>query len=272
MTVSLHRQANRVNRKVKKINNDHSIQEVETSKETSKEMSLISHIEELRWMLIRCICLIIICAIPCGILWRRIFDVILIWPLHLSENAPRIIYTAPAEAIMLSFKIALIGGVILALPFIFQQIWSFISPGLYKKERITILAATIASTVCFLSGIVFCYFLLPYVLKFLTDFAAGQLDPYFRIGEYFNFLIKMCFAFGFAFELPVIAFVLSKMGVIDHHFLIRYFRYAIVAIFIIAAILTPPDVLSQVLLALPLLALYALSILIAFLARQRVKE
>ena len=170
---------------------------------------------------------------------------------------------------MLSFKIALTGGVILASPLIFQQIWRFVSPGLYKKERIVILAAAFASTVCFLAGIVFCYFLLPWVLKFLTGFAAGQIDPLFKINEYFNFLIKMCFAFGIAFELPVIAFVLSKMGVIDHLFLIRYFRYAIVGVFIIATLLTPPDVLSQVLLALPLLLLYAISILISFLARRR---
>ena len=234
-----------------------------------EEMPLAAHLEELRWTLIRCFCAVIICAIPCGIFWQYIFDVIAIWPLHLVDPAPLIIFTAPAEAIMLSFKIALTGGVILASPIIFQQIWSFVSPGLYKKERVVIIFAAIASTVCFLAGITFCYFLLPWMLKFLIEFAAGQIEPFFKINEYFSFIIKMCLAFGIAFELPVIVFVLSKMGVIDHRFLIRYFRYAIVAMFIIATILTPPDVLSQILLALPLIGLYALSILIAFLARRK---
>ena len=230
-----------------------------------KEMSLIAHLEELRWTLVRCGCAVILCAIPCGVFWKRIFDVIAIYPLRLSEPAPRVIYTAPAETVMLSFKIALTCGAVAASPFIFQQVWSFVSPGLYKREKAVIFPAALSSTFCFAAGIAFCYFLLPLLLKFLTGFAAGEVDPFFKIDEYFGFLINMCLAF----ELPVAAFVLSRVGLIDHRFLIRYFRYAIVAIFIVAAVLTPPDVLSQTLLALPLLALYALSILIAFLARRK---
>jgi len=234
-----------------------------------KGTTLVAHIEELRWTLIRCGCAVILCAVPCGVFWRRVFDLFAVYPLRLSDPAPRIIYTAPAETVMLSFKIAMTGGAVLASPFIFQQIWSFISPGLYKNEKSVIFPAALASTFCFWAGIAFCYFMLPMLLKFLTGFAGGQLDPFFKIDEYFDFLIKMSLAFGLAFELPVAAFVLSRMGVIDHRFLIKYFRYAIVAIFVVAAILTPPDVLSQILLALPLLALYALSILIAFLSRRK---
>jgi sec-independent protein translocase protein TatC len=233
-------------------------------------MPLAAHIEELRWALVRCGCAVIACAVPCGVFWRRVFELFAVYPLRLSDPAPRIIYTAPAETVMLSFKIAMTGGVTLASPFIFWQIWSFISPGLYKKEKSIIFPAALASTFCFLAGIAFCYLTLPLLLKFLTGFAAGQLDPFFKIDEYFDFLIKMSLAFGLAFELPVVAFVLSRTGVIDHSFLIKYFRYAIVAIFVVAAILTPPDVLSQTLLALPLVALYALSILIAFLARRKI--
>ena len=240
-------------------------------KETPKEMSFAAHIAELRRRLLVCTGAVLLCAIPCGIFWREIFDGIAVWPLHLSAPIPEIIFTAPADAVLLSFKIALTGGVLFASPLVFQQIWSFIAPGLYKKERAVILAAAFASTVCFLAGVAFSYFLLPYVLQFLIGFAEGQMEPFFRVHEYFNFLMRMCFAFGIAFEMPVLAFVLSKMGVIDHRFLIRYFRYAIVAIFIVAAILTPPDVLSQVLLALPLLALYALSILIAFFSGRKAK-
>jgi len=226
-------------------------------------MSIIDHLEELRWVLIRCVCAVAVCAIPCGIFWRRIFDAVAVWPLRLSDGDVRIIYTAPAEAIMLSVKIALTGGVILASPFIFQQIWSFVSPGLYKKEKKIILPAAFASTLCFLAGIAFCYILLPILLKFLTGFAGGMIEPFFKVNEYFGFIIKMCLVFGLAFELPVIAFVLSKMGVIDHRFMLRHFRLAIVAIFILAAVLTPPDGLSQILLGVPLVGLYALGILVS---------
>jgi sec-independent protein translocase protein TatC len=159
---------------------------------------------------------------------------------------------------------------ILASPVVFQQIWSFVSPGLYKKEKSIIFPVALASTFCFLAGIAFCYFMLPLLLKFLTGFAAGQINPLFKIDEYFGFLINLCLAFGLAFELPVIAFALSRMGVIDHRFLIRYVRHSIVGIFIVAAILTPPDALSQIFLAMPLLILYAISILIAYLSRKRV--
>jgi len=236
-------------------------------------MPLIAHIEELRGRLIRCGFAVIFCAIPCGVFWKRIFDIFAVFPLRLSDPAPVIIYTAPAETVMLSFKIALSGGILFASPFIFWQVWSFVAPGLYKKERAVILPVAFASTFCFFAGFAFCYFLLPLLLKFLTDFAAGQIEPFFRIDEYFNFIIKMGFAFGFAFELPVVSFALAKMGVIDHRFMTHYFRYAVVLIFIFAAFLTPPDVLSQTLLALPLLVLYGLGIFLAFLAtRGRIKQ
>jgi len=234
---------------------------------SGEKMSIVAHIEELRWTIIRCGCAVIICAIPCGIYWKRIFDLIAVYPLKLSDPVPRIIYTAPAETVMLSFKIALTCGAVIASPFIFQQIWSFISPALYKKEKRVILPAAIASTFCFLSGIAFCYYMLPMLLQFLTAFASDQIDPFFKIDEYFDFLIKLSLAFGLAFELPVVAFVLSKMGVIDHRFMLKYVRHAIVLMFVIATLLTPPDVLSQILLALPLVGLYGLSILISYMAR-----
>ncbi|MDR2582876.1 MAG: twin-arginine translocase subunit TatC [Fibromonadaceae bacterium] len=236
----------------------------------SKEMPLIAHIAELRRVLIRSGCTLIICAIPCGYYWKQIFDLVVSRTLELCEPlSVRIIYTAPAESVMLSIKIALICGLMLASPIIFQQAWSFVSPALYKREKLLLLPTAFASTICFLSGIAFSYYTLPFVLKFLTEFATGTLEPFFRVDEYFGFLIKISFSFGLAFQLPVLAFVLSKIGLIDHKFLLRNFRYAIVLIFIVAAILTPPDVFSQVLLACPLLLLYALSILISFLARKK---
>ena len=235
-----------------------------------KEMSLTAHLEELRWMLIRCFCAVIIFSIPCGIFWRHIFEFIAVWPLSLSDPVPQLIFTAPTEAIYFIFKIALICGAILASPVLFMQIWRFVASGLFKKEKSAIIPVVLASTFCFLIGIMFCYFFLPIFLRFLIGFAGGLIEPLFRINEYFGFLIRMCLVFGLAFELPVIAFVLSKMGVIDHLFLRRYFRHAIALIFIIGAIITPTvDALSLMLFALPLVGLYGLSIFISFLVRRK---
>jgi len=235
-----------------------------------KAMPLIAHIEELRSTLIRSGLAVIVCAIPCGIYWKQIFDAIVFHSLRLCEQqAVHIIYTAPIETVMLSIKIAVIGGLTLASPIVFQQAWSFISPALYKREKVLILPTALASSVCFLGGIAFSGYTLPIVLKFLTEFAAGTIDPFFKVNEYLSFLVKMALAFGIAFQLPVIAFVLSKIGLIDHKFLIRYFRHAILLIFIFAAILTPPDVFSQTFLAIPLIVLYAFSIAISFFARKK---
>ena len=233
-------------------------------------MSLVAHLEELRWTLIRCLCAMIICAIPCGIFWREIFEFIAVWPIRLSDPVPLLIFTAPPDAIYFIFKIALTCGTVLASPFLFQQLWRFVAPGLYKKEKAAILPVVIASTFCFLAGIAFCYFFLPMFLRFLIGFAGGLIDPLFRVNEYFGFLIRMCLIFGLAFELPIVSFVLSRMGLIDHRFMIRYFRHAIVIIFIAAAILTPTvDILSQSLFGLPLVALYGLSIFISYLTRSK---
>lgn len=236
---------------------------------TPEKMTIIDHLEELRWALIRSFCAIVVCAIPCGIYWKKIFEIFAVYPLSLAEPVPLIIYTAPAQSVLLSIKIALTGGFLVALPYIFWQIWRFVAPGLFKKEKVILLSIAFSSTICFLCGFAFCYFLLPMVMKFLTGYAVGVVEPFFRIDEYLDFLVKMSVGFGVAFQLPVVAFVLTKLGVLDHNILKRYFRYIIVGIFILAALLTPPDVLSQILLAMPLLVLYALSIAISYMVRKK---
>lgn len=234
-----------------------------------KEMPLFAHLEELRWVLVRILSVIIICAIPCGIFWRKIFELLAVFPLSLSDPVPQLIFTAPADIAFFIFKIALICGTILASPFLFFQVWRFISSALYKKEKAAIIPIVLASTFCFLAGITFCYFFLPMFLRFLIGLAGGLIEPLFRINEYFAFLIRMCLIFGFVFEMPVVSFVLSRMGIIKHHFLIRYFRHAIVIIFIVSALITPPDVLSLILMGLPLTIFYGFSILISYLAGRK---
>jgi len=235
-------------------------------------MTFLEHMLELRKVLIFCIFTILLVAIPCGIYWEYIFNFLAKRPLALADPIPRLIYTAPVETVMLSLKIAFTGGFILSSPIIFWRFWLFVTPGLFQKEKKIILPLVILTTLCFLFGFGFCFTLFPYVFKFLTNFAGSNIEPMFKIDEYLSFIIKMSVAFGFVFELPVITFVLTKVGIIDHRFLLRYFRYIILGIFILAAFITPPDVLSQVVVVCPLIILYLISIFVALLSRRKVIE
>ncbi len=196
----------------------------------------------------------------------------MIYPLRYTNPRPKLIFTTPAESVILSFQIAIFFGFIAAAPVVFYQIWRFISPGLYKNEKRLVLPTVIASTFFFLLGIFFCYFTFPIVMNFLVSFAGNRLDPMFKANDYFSFLLKLSLSFGAVFELPVISFVLARLGILTAGFLIKHIRYAIIIIFILAAILTPPDVFSQCLLAAPLLVLYGISILVAAVASKKKKK
>lgn len=236
---------------------------------TVESMSFWAHIDELRKRLIFSVISVVVMAIPCGYYWEQIFDIIMIWPLKYTVNTPEIITTAPAEAFLLSIKIAIATGVVAASPIIFFQLWRFVAPGLFPNEKKIILPAALFSTVAFASGITFCYYLLPFILKVLTTVGNGRLKMMYTSANYLGFFLKLMLAFGLVFELPVISFVLSKMNLITPKFLIKQTKYAVVASFILAAILTPPDVISQVLLALPLMVLYGISIIVCFFARPK---
>jgi sec-independent protein translocase protein TatC len=232
-------------------------------------MSFLDHLEELRGRLIKSIAAVIILAIPCAVYWNKIFTILMVYPLRFAHPKPHLIFTAPAEAIMLSMKIALVGGIVLAVPFIFYQLWAFISPGLYGKEKRVVLPIVISSSLSFFLGITFCYFMVPLMIKVLASFGAGVMEPYFKASEYIGFLIKISLACGLIFELPVVSYVLTKMGLLTSKFLISKVRHAIVVIFIVAAVLTPPDVLSQLFLAIPLMLIYGISILVSHVTEDR---
>lgn len=234
-----------------------------------KEMSLFEHVAELRRRLIVAILAVILCAIPCGLFWEPLFDAILLYPLSRSGDLPALIYTIPSEAFFLIIKISLLCGVILSMPIVLLQLWAFIAPALKKSEKLLVMPGFLSSVVLFILGVLFCYLMLPYVFSFLTSVAGEKMQPLFRAGEYLTFILKMALAFGLAFELPVISFVLTKMGLISHRILLVGLPYSVVGIFVVSAFLTPPDVVSQIVLAVPLLFLYCLSIVVAFLSRER---
>ncbi len=168
-----------------------------------------------------------------------------------------------SEAFFVAMKVSFFAGLLAALPVILAQIWLFIAPGLYTNEKKMMIPIVVGGTVMFLTGAAFAYyFVTPIGFAFFIEFGSASFVPMYNIGEYVEFFTKILFGFGLAFELPVVCYFLALLGLIDDKMMTGFFRYAIVIIFIIAAVLTPPDVISQILMAIPLIILYGVSILI----------
>lgn len=181
--------------------------------------------------------------------------------------------TAPLEGFTTYMKIGAFAGVLLASPVIFWQLWVFVAPGLYPREKKLVLPMVVSSTVLFLAGAAFGYFVIfRYAFPFFLDVTADGVEAVLSMQSYLSLAVNLLLAFGACFELPVVAFFLGRIGLIDHKDLIRFFRYSVVAIFVVAAFLTPPDVLSQLLMAGPLLVLYGLSIVVVRFTSTKVRE
>jgi sec-independent protein translocase protein TatC len=225
-----------------------------------KRMSFLEHLEELRWRMLKSLAAVILFTIVAYIFSKHLLT-------FLTRPIPpgvQLIFTAPAGAFLVSIKVALIFGILASLPVIFYQFWKFVFPGLLDQEIKLAAVVIVSATFCFLLGFAFAYFIiLPFGLRFLFSFQTSYLTPMPDIGSYIGFAGRLFIAFGIVFELPLLSFVLSKMGILRPQFLRRWRRYAITIIFILAAILTPPDVVTQILLALPLILLYEISILIS---------
>lgn len=183
--------------------------------------------------------------------------------IELAKKGLELIALDPLETLFSAFKLSFFAALILSLPVIFWQIWLFVSPGLYDHEKKNVLPFTFFASAMFLLGAAFCYFfVIPLALGFVVNFGEGIVKMTPRLNSYVSFIVKILFGFGVAFELPVISLFLAKLGLITDKSLKDFFRYAIVLIFIFAALITPPDVISQFLMAIPLIFLYAVSILI----------
>ncbi len=166
-------------------------------------------------------------------------------------------------AFFVALKVAFFSGILLALPVILSQIWLFIAPGLYANEKKMLLPFIFGGTGMFAIGVAFAYYIVtPFGFDFLITFGSFKFTPLINIEDYVGFFTKIMFGFGLAFELPVFAYFLALLGLVDDRQMIGFFKYAIVIIFIVAALLTPPDVLTQLLMAGPLILLYGLSILL----------
>lgn len=229
-------------------------------------MPFLEHLEELRKRLIRCFIALIITASACFYFADYILKFIMV-PLGNTE----LYATEVTGSFTAYFKISLITGIVVALPYIFWQLWSFISPGLYKKEKLLILPIVISSTLLFLLGGAFCYVvMLPLSLQFLIHFNDDLIKPIITVGSYISFVGMLVLGFGAGFQLPIVAYVLGKLGIVSARGLNRGRRYAIVILLFLAAFLTPtPDMFTMMVMFVPLYALYELSILVVWLTGKK---
>lgn len=222
------------------------------------------HLADLRKRLGWSMVALIISFIICFFFWETILEWMLVPLKEALPQGSNVIFTKIGEAFFVALKVSFFAGLILALPIIFWQLWLFIAPGLYENEKMLILPFVIFGTIMFILGALFAYYIVfPFGFSYLINFGTQLFTALPSISEYVGFFTKLMIGFGISFELPVVTFFLAKLGLITDQTLKQYFKIAVVLIFVLAAILTPPDVVSQILMAIPLVALYGLSILIA---------
>jgi sec-independent protein translocase protein TatC len=235
----------------------------------SSEMSFFDHLEELRWRIIRALIGIVLGMVVCWVFIDWLMQDVLLRPiLIINQNlatgqAPfKLQNLKPFGQVFLYMQVAIIGGIVLSIPNILYQLWAFIAPGLIPKERKYIKAIVVFSSFCFLAGIAFAYFvMLPAALQFFAGFGSRNIENNIAINEYMSFIISVMLAAGVVFELPMVSWFLSRLGILTPKFMRKYRRHSIVVIFLIAAVLTPgTDPVSQILLAVPLMLLYEISI------------
>jgi len=230
-------------------------------------MPLTAHLEELRWRIIKSLVAIGIVFIPCYAFADHLFNFLARPLFQTNPGAPSIIGTGIAEAFFTKLKVAFVAGIFGASPVILHQVWQFVAPGLYASEKRYVIPFILFGSLFFIAGAGFCYaVVLPVAYAFfLEQFGDIGVQPALRISEYLTFTSRMLLAFGITFEMPVLTFFFARIGLLSHRTLLRFSRYAIVGIFIAAAVLTPgPDVASQLLRAGPLLLLYGASIGVAY--------
>jgi len=236
-----------------------------------KKMPLMEHLVELRRRLIWSLVAFVVCFVACFFVANEIFDFLTrplasVWD---GQEGRHLIFTALQEKFFANVKVAMFGGLVIAFPVIAAQIWGFVAPGLYKNEKTAFLPFLVATPIMFLAGASFVYFIfIPNAFRFFTSFEevahGGALaitaEP--RVSEYLDLIIQLILGFGIVFELPVLLTLLVSAELLETQTLAKQRRYAILVGFIISAILTPPDALSMMMMAIPLVGLYEISIVI----------
>jgi sec-independent protein translocase protein TatC len=229
-------------------------------------MPLTSHLEELRRKLIIAGVSWLVAFLACYSFAEPLFDLIATPVRAALPKGTSLVFITATEPFFTYLKIGALAGLLVSMPVIFWQIWSFVAPGLYQHEKRYIFPFVLASTLCFATGAFFGYqYVFPMAFKVLIEFGtgSGELNAMLSMGSYLSLSSKLLLAFGLVFELPVVIFFLARMGIIDHKMLARNRKFALLAAFLTGAILTPPDVFSQTALAVPFIVLYEIGIIVA---------
>jgi len=253
----------------------------ETPEEAEQEagkMSFLDHLDELRKRLVRIAIYLVAGFAACFYFSPQIYNFLAV-PINdeVTRVGGNLIYTSPTDSFTITMKVALLAGVFLTLPFTLFEVWKFISPGLYRREKRYAIPFLFFSILLFLSGAAFCYYYaLPGAFKFLTDWGANieNVKPQIEIGRYLDLTNTMLLGFGLIFEMPVVVAFLSLFGLVSANFLIRKFRYALVGIVILAAVISPTsDAFNLLIWSAPMVLLYIISIgVAALLGRKRKKK
>jgi len=229
-----------------------------------EKQPFLSHLKELRDRLLICIISIGIAFIVTYYFKEKIFTFLMAPFIRVMPEKSSFIFTGITEAFITYFKISIVAALFLGAPVILYEFWMFVSPGLYEKERRYVYPFIFWGSICFVCGGLFCYYIvMPFIYKFFVSYAAEFIIPMPDLKSYMSLTLKLLIIFGLIFQLPLVAFYLSRAGIINAPMLSKKRRYAILSIFILSAIITPPDVASQLLMAIPMWGLYELSILIA---------
>jgi sec-independent protein translocase protein TatC len=239
----------------------------------NEKQSFMNHLEEFRKRLV-------VCAIAIGIGFAGSYifskQIFALFVLPLTKVLPAessLIFTSLPEMFIAYIKVALICGIILALPVIFYQLWMFLTPALYQKEKKYLIPFVLFSSILFVVGALFGYLVVfPFSFQFFLGFATENIKALPSVKQYFSFAIRLLLAFGLVFELPVVVFFLTKIGLVNPGSMKRFRKFAVLCAFILSAILTPPDVATQIMMALPIIILYEISIIISKGAYKKKEE
>jgi sec-independent protein translocase protein TatC len=238
--------------------------------------TFISHLIELRERLVRAVSVVLVFFVIFSFIWPgagAIYDFLAAPLMHALPEGAKMIATGVITPFMVPMKVAALVAFLVALPYVLYQAWAFVAPGLYEHEKKLAVPIIVASTLLFLLGVAFCYyFVFGRVFAFIHGFAPKSITPAPDIEAYFSFVITMFLAFGLTFEIPIVVVILVRSGVVSLEKLRDVRPYVIVGAFVVAAVVTPPDVLSQFMLALPMCLLYEAGLLFARFIAVREKE
>lgn len=234
-------------------------------KKSPDGMTFLEHLEDLRKRIFYSFIAVIAAVIPAWFFSKDIYKILALPVTKFLPEGKKLAYTTLTSPFMLYIKVSFLAAILFISPFIFLQIWYFIAPGLYKKEKKYVIPFVFFTSFFFVLGALFGYFLVfPWACRFFINMGAG-FEPVITVDKYFSLALRVLLGIAAVFELPTLVFFLSKIGLITSRWMIKNFKYAVLGVFVIAAIITPtPDMVTQSIVAVPMLALYGLSILIAF--------